>query len=319
MSKRDPVAELLEVKTRQGRRTWSLPGSSAIDDLARLWGALGEGASGLMDYFPIRLVTIIEVFSRRWLERLVDHGQPYLGNAATLERTGTKLDFAASVAIQGRRVSLGQLVAHGVSLNSLEQVAGYFSQVLGSDFFAAIHHTHDRFEVERLGAPKTPIIRDLQLMRRDLGRLFAARHILVHEMPDSRPYSVADVDTFLSAAAEFVRATEQTFQNCLTPDYPLTTLDMVGEAGRAYIEAKSQLQDVLGKIAPLVHDPRDRNLLGQSQEAWIKYADVQAELRACHLEGGSYQPLIRTREAARLTMGRIEDLRWWLDRDEGDI
>src|ERR1017187_5627690 len=129
MTKRDPVSEVLEVRSRSGSR------SVLIDSLTMLWRARPSFQFGLAsearpspvpsqprttpvrDFFPIRLVTLLEVFTRRWLERLIDHGAPYLANAAALVQSGSKFDFATAMAIQGKKVSIGQLVAHGVSMN----------------------------------------------------------------------------------------------------------------------------------------------------------------------------------------------------------
>ena len=317
---RDLVNELLEVKSREGgRRSASSAGVSAIDELKALWPSKVGRLTAVADFFPVRIVTILEVFTRRWLEKLIDHGPPYLEHAAVLIHGGAKFDYAATVAIQGKRVSLGQLVAHNVSLNDPGQIVTCFTKVLGSDFLKAIGQTHDRFAVERQGAPKVPIISNVDTMMATLARLFAARHILVHETPSVRPYEHADVDAFLAAAREFAHATEQTLYGRLFPDYPLTTLDMVEEAGRALYAAQQEQEDVLAKVKPLISDPLERDFLRRSQEAWTTYRDLQADLRACNLEGGSLQPWIRIQELTRLTTVRTEELRWWIDREEGDI
>jgi hypothetical protein len=310
---------VLEVKTREGHRaTWFPPGAAPIDELASLWRSRKEQLVSLADFFPTRLVTLIEVFTRRWLERLIDHGQPYLGNAADLERQGMKLDFATTMAIQGRRVSLGQLLAHGVSLNRLEQIAACFTQVLGEDLFDSIRDAYDRYKVERLGEPKIPIIPDLERMKSDLARLFTVRHIIVHETPSKPPYTVADVDDFLASAIQFARATEQTLQDRLYPGYPLTIRDADEEAARAHAAAKRDLEDVLAQVEGVVHG-FGKEALRESQEAWGEYAGRQSKLRACGLEGGRLQTGVRVREATRLIGVRIEELRWWLDREEGEI
>jgi uncharacterized protein YecT (DUF1311 family) len=319
MSKRDAVGEVLEVKSREGRGHEALPGSYPFDELNRLWTKDKEHLRRVTDFFPMRIVTLIEVFTRRWLEKLIDHGTPYLENAAALMQSGGKYDFAVAMAIQGERVSLGQLVAHSVSLNNLDQVAGCFTAVLGEDLFSAIEQTHDRFAVERQGAPKAPIIRNLAETRKNLARLFTVRHIVTHESPSAPPHSEAEIDAFLHAAREFARATEQTIYNRLDPSYPLTTFEMVDNATRANGAANAELASVLTKVEALLHNDRCRELLGRSQVAWCEYRNIQADLRAGHLEGGSYQPLARIRESTRLTVARVEELKWWLTRDEHEI
>lgn len=316
---RDLVNELLGMKSRQGRRSASSDGMYAIDELKALWSSNNGRLTALADFFPVRIVTILEVFTRRWIEKLVDHGPPYLEQAAALMQGGAKFDYAVTMAIQGKRVSLGQLAARNVSLNDPGQIVTSFTKVLGTDFLKAIEKAHDRFAVEREGAPMVPIISNVNNMMATLGRLFVARHIVVHERPGVKPYENADVDAFLTAAREFAHATEQTLYSRLYPDYPLTTMEMVDEAGRALHAAQREQEDILAKVKPLVSDPLDRDLLRRSQEAWIAYRDLHAQLRSCNLEGGSLQPWMQIQELTRLTAIRTEELRWWVDREEGDI
>ncbi|MGO9837344.1 MAG: hypothetical protein ACLP1X_24380 [Polyangiaceae bacterium] len=66
MLRRDPVNEVLEVKSRAGRRP-----SSFLDDLTRLWQTrreqfVSEQLVSVTDFFPIRIVTLVEVFTQRW-------------------------------------------------------------------------------------------------------------------------------------------------------------------------------------------------------------------------------------------------------------
>ena len=201
----------------------------------------------------------------------------------------------------------------------MQQLAGCLSTVIGTYLFDAVEHTYDRFQVERVGAPKVPIIADLTKTRASLALLFVVRHILVHEVPETSPYSDDDVDAFLTAASQFTRATDQALFNMLDPDYPLTTLDMNRAAGKEHEEAKSRLDDVLLQLAPIFKERGNQPLFDRAQAAWEAYSGLQAELLASNVEGGSLQPVVHIGEATRLVNARVDQLRWWLDREEGDV
>jgi uncharacterized protein YecT (DUF1311 family) len=307
------VAQLEELLNRQGRSTDIL---DKIEALRAQWSKLAVKEPPVSDFFPMRAVTLLEVFSKGWLATLIDHGSPFRENASKLE-LGGKIGFDLAVALEGKKFSVGWWIGNSVSLNQFEQYLGAFTKITGRDVAKALESTHDRTEVEVYGRPIAPIINDRSVVFAALKRLFEVRHILTHEVPALAVYGVPEVDVFLAAVSEFARATNQTFLTLLFGDYPIKALDMIYEAQGKREAVDAQLAALL---ADLQQRPEvDQAALRAAQSAWEQYSEAQATLRASVVAGGSYERLVYVKEMTRLAEVRRDELNWWVNREEGDI
>src|SRR5687768_7320997 len=108
-AKRSRADEILEKKARKPRDHFCI---MQLEDFQREWAEKYRGARTIGDLVPIRIVTILEVFSREWFAKLIDHGPPYLDHASEIFKANSiKIDFAVSCALQGKTISLGELLA----------------------------------------------------------------------------------------------------------------------------------------------------------------------------------------------------------------
>lgn len=306
MSKPDVLREIQEIKARGG-------GTASIDKLAELWSQQQSRHAPVADFFLIRMVTIIEVFTRRWLATLIDHGDPYLENASRLGDLKA-FNFNIVRALAGEKVTIGEVLSHTVSVNRIADVHGLLTTVLGDDLWSAIRSTYDRHAVELDGRPEQPIIRDETAMRSALAKLFEVRHILVHELPRESPYAQTDIAECLKATKEFTRAVEQTLTNRIYGNYPLTTLEMTEAANQQEIEAGDLLSDIASNIEQDLGEHPSAEFFRKSQVAWQTYCDAQAELHACMYRGGSLELLRDRQERASVILERAKRLRAWVDR-----
>lgn len=317
MTNRDRFSEIQEFKARLGWRS-GLELVSKIMELKNGWAHGSGELKAASDFVPIHAVTLLEVFTRLWITELIDFGPPYVDNAAALAKTtSVKFDYALALAVHGKKVSLGELLAHSVSINNLGQLASNLSAVIGTDLFQSIISVHDRVAVEIYQEDPKPIIGDIRVVKTALARLFEVRHILTHEVPAERPYTIGEIDDFLDAAISFMTACEERFTFLVHGDYPLTQLDMTTRAGQSLEDAEKELVDVYHQVEQLV----DSALLRRTQTAWEVYRDLQSELRSGinDPDSGSIAPMIHYDEMATITRERVKQLRWWLDREEGDL
>ena len=311
MAKRDQVTEIAELQARQGR---FVDIQAKVADLEELWRQPIQPP--VSDFFAMRVVTLLEVFGRQWIATFIDHGPPYVDKSKALVESGIKFDFDKVKGIHGKKISLGQLVAHSVSLNQFDQFVWCFSKLLDKDLLKAIERTHDRATVELYGQPPTPIISDASVMTRDLRRLFQVRHVLTHEYP-VRSATIEDISSFLRAASEFVRASEQTFATLLYGNYAFKAVDMASQATELKNDAEDELRATLAKVGELPFI--DADALRLSQDTWEEYRKNQAALRASIVQGGSLYGQSYVKELFRLARLRNDELRWWLDREDGEI
>jgi uncharacterized protein YecT (DUF1311 family) len=309
MVRRDRIAELVSIKQRAGRFR-RVPSVSDLTELEKVWDAQLKGISPSDELVPIRIVTILEVFARYWIEMLVDHGAPYVERAAKL-RIDFKFDYAIATSLQGGAVTLGQLLAHNVGLNRIEAFANVFDILLEDDFFAALSKTRDRWEMKQKGEDAPPIIGDVGTIRRNLARLFEVRHILVHEFPNKKPHRVEEVKEFLTAAMAFVHAADEELSYTLHGNQPITQMEMNFAAAERSDAAKKELEKLCAEIERV----SDSNTIRRVQERWQAFTDAEAAREAEGVGGGSMYPMVYSGAVEELTRARIEVLKDWLERE----
>lgn len=315
MASQHDSKRIIDWKSRRGRGGRNYRPSTELDSLLRAWNENSENLGAFRDFIPIRLVTIIEVFVRDAVREAVDRGPPYIDRAERLVK-GTKIDFLFAQNIQGKHISLGDIVAYSLSTNDITQILATF-ETLFPNFRTGICEVYDRVEVEIYGKPKRPIIGDIDQLVNYLAKLFTARHIATHELPVNAPYDLVDMPEFLRCAKEFIDATQEYLTNELDGHVPLTQTEMTEMAYDSLDKAERELEEVLTKVEEL--EGIDLNLLKMSQQKWNEFALADAEFEASTVAGGSMGPMIFAGSKESLVRIRIDDLRKWIEREEGEI
>jgi uncharacterized protein YecT (DUF1311 family) len=300
---RNRINEILDRRSREERMIPHYEGQA--NDVARGWQA-GEGPlREAPDFVPIRLVTIIEVFTRKWVENLIDAGEPYLERAAKLlGGTTAKLDFSVVRALAGKQITVGELISHTVSTNSLPGVAVTLNTLIDSDIFNKIDGLPDRWAVE-INSDHSPIIPDVKVMRNHLAKLFATRHILVHEIAADKPYQLTDIGDFISASQQFISAVDQFLHTLRYGKVPMQQQQMNDWARENAAAANNELLEKLS-ASSLKNSP----IFSAAQEAWETFRHEQSEFVGGYDEEwpGTLAPLLYAEEYEKLTRARIEEI-----------
>lgn len=286
-----------------------------IDDVHRNLKQIKSLGELVQDYVPMRLTTLVEVYIRSLVRDLVDEGAPYDERASKISKT-LKVDFLFALNLQGKKVSLGDLVAHEISLNDVTQILSVLEYLL-PDIRRQLATIHDREAVELRAEAKRPIISDVENLFSVLSRMFEVRHIVTHELPATPPYGISELEPFVIAARDFISALDWIVDCELFGGSPLTQADMNQSAFEEIKIAEAQLDATISRL--LDGELVDDVLLRDSQEAWKRYVEVDCKLRASVVTGGSMYPMVYATEQKRLVDRRIEDLRWWIEREEGDL
>jgi hypothetical protein len=84
MGARDRTAEILEVKQRESRSHGFV--SFELETLIRRWSKTNQSAESTPDFYLIRSVTYLEVFTRRQVAELIDHAKEYTDRAVDLAK-----------------------------------------------------------------------------------------------------------------------------------------------------------------------------------------------------------------------------------------
>ncbi len=319
MNTRDRAEQILEAKQRNLRGHAQL--SYDLENLRWRWSEGKEAAERTPDFYLIRAVTILEVFTRRNLTSLIDHAEEYTQRAVELSKH-FKMDFDLARHIQGRAITLGDIVAHSVPVNSFGQIIGHFEIVLEKQLRPLLAQAIDRWAVEIKGEQREPIIRDYDKLAERLTHLFELRHILCHELPSKPLYEDKEIDEFLDCAIQFTKALQEvlTFEQFgLTP---LTQTDMNIQARERLLETEEQMSTLLVQLrahvtqndyAAAVPPPGRRegtwvSCLDDTQEKWLLYRDAQCEFETYLNRGGTIRSMIWGGVAEKLTKARIAEL-----------
>lgn len=305
MAKRTNIDEILERKARQG------PGGSAQWKILELTGTWSRVVAirDVYNFIPMRLATIIEVYIRESVKEIVDTSPEYLDRAEALLRD-VRFDFLTAKTLHGQRVTMGDIVAHSVSVNSLENIISIYEKLLPG-YRNALPTVHERWIEDRDLPERSPIIKDIDRVLATVGRLLEVRHIVTHELPSSKPYSEQEINAHLALTDEFLKATDWYVIGALKGDIPRTQSTMNRTAGEALEAERAELQNVLEDLE--IRQNTKIGLLNASQEAWAVYAKADSELQASIVEGGSMQPMVWASAMAELIHARTVSLRKCLE------
>ncbi|MEO9824140.1 MAG: lysozyme inhibitor LprI family protein [Paracoccaceae bacterium] len=275
-----------------------------IDALQAEVDSVAALASPYVEFVPIRLVTTLEVFLRGVIAELVNGGQQYFERGGQLAK-GSKIDLTFAAHIDRRELTIGDFVAHAVSLNSIKAVVSSLDTLLDG-FAIKLKNAHPRWLEYKGDWPLPPIVEDYDVMMASLSRLFEVRHMLAHELPSVPVFDPAEASELTAAARVFIEATDWVVVEALHDAVPRTQLAMSTNAGDRLRGEEARLTEMLNEVASL--DGIDRGAFQALQTAWGKWADEQANLVAAQVEGGSMYPMVWASEKEALTQERIDQL-----------
>ena len=178
MNKQDELDKILSWKQRKGKIS-HLDIIYKVRELSKLWEASRNNLEEVSDFFVMRLVTFIEVFFRDMVREIVDRGPPYIDRAEKLAK-GTRIDFLFALSLHGRTISIGDIVAHSLPANRIEQIVSALNELI-PDYRKKLGDAHDRWAEEIEGEAPHPIISNTEKMFADLNELLEVRHIVTHE------------------------------------------------------------------------------------------------------------------------------------------
>jgi len=311
MAKRDLVAEIAAKKRREQQDTAGI--SRQFDMLRRQWVKAKAGDSVTDDYFLIRAVTLLEVFTRRWVAALIDHGDPFVERAGKL-MSDFKYDFGLVRRI-GNVITLGDVIGHGIAVNKYGQIMDIFQDLLAADVLSLLKtsvYVHRYLMDQLLYADSDErragavIVKDTDKMCKRLNRLFDLRHILCHEVPRNEVYDRREITGLLDAADQFAAAMNEVLYGMLFPNAPTTYPGMAAQVSAELEENERLLADVVSRLDGTLNRKALR-LLNKANKRWMEFRDAYAEYRSTGA-GQVTKEWLRLLTANRLTESHINEL-----------
>jgi uncharacterized protein YecT (DUF1311 family) len=315
MTKRTATDQIIAWKRRRGRSKIGAELLGRVDDLARAWNTHERQAEDFTDFVPMRLSTIMEVYVRETVRQAIDSDLKYADRTEPLAKN-FKLDFALLKSLHGKHVTFGDIIAHSIPISSLDHVISTY-ETLFPGFKKKLPESRECWTEDQDAQSLPPILSDTERALSVIGRIFEVRHIVTHEMPRERPYALEEIGEFLTSTRDFLSATDWILIGETKGDVPRTQMAMNMAAGENLDIVTREMEEVLAQVR--ARGEIDEKRLAASQATWETYADSEATLHASLVEGGSMYPLIWATSKAEVTRERVNRLRWWLEREEGDM
>ena len=303
---RDIIEEIAEIRQR---RRFGVATAELLIRLFALEHAFAKHDKAdeeLTRYFPVAIIACVEAYLRMAIQDLIDAGEPFLSNAERAAAT-LKLDFEVLRAVHGKAITVGELIAHSVSLSRLDHIDSTLSGLLGTGFLAGLRITTNRWANEVMGRPSAPILADPDAVFADVARTFELRHIICHEIASAYPIKSDEVERCFKSCLSFLRAADEFISEALQPGAPLTQTDMNIVAGDSLERARERLDAALAKLHSRL-DAEESAALDKSQSCWQAYCDAWARFAAGRATGGTIWPLIYAKTAEDAVQRRIEEV-----------
>ncbi|WDZ79052.1 hypothetical protein PWG15_26565 (plasmid) [Ensifer adhaerens] len=297
--------QIIEWKERHGKPRRGPDLVVQVAELAKTWEARSKNQPFIGDHVVVRLATILEVFVRSMVREMVDSSEEVFAERARFLVKDLKLDFIFADGVEKQKFSPGDIVAHAISLSSVDAIMKALTTLL-PEAREELRTAHRRWTEDQANFPLEPIIKDIDTTMRLLSRIFAARHILVHELSSHSPYSEDEVGEFCGAAAAFIEACDWITVKHIEGTLPFTQAQMTIDAVENLQAAEQEVADLLATIRQI--PDVDLRLLEESQAAWEEFCKRDSLFCSSFAEGGSLHPMLMAEWRQALAEQRAENL-----------
>lgn len=304
--KRDYVSEIHDRRLRIGTPNHIVLMFDRVRSLLEELERAAELSDELMRYFPIAMVACIETYTRSMVQELIDDGPPYSERMDAFENV--KLEMSTMKAIHGRRITLGELIAHLIPVKNLQDIKRAIGTLLDSDLVGVVRDARDKWKSRVEGRSDTPIVQDIGAVIRGVEWTFKLRHMYAHEFPARGSINRELITDSVRASATFLMAADEGIRNLRYPDMPLTQAEMNRYAAEELQKKDDNLKEWIADFAANLRDDHAA-MLGEAQDAWETVRDRTARLMAdLEAEGGSMWPMVYSRAAERITRHRLDEV-----------
>jgi uncharacterized protein YecT (DUF1311 family) len=267
------------------------------------------------DIYPVRAVSMLEVFTRAWASTMADHSVEFAQRAIPAIQN-FKPDYSLMLSITGKTITFGDIVGYTIPVSNLQHILSIFTTLCGKDVVPLLKTAVDRWETEVKGQPPLPIIADYDSMCASVAALFELRHKICHEAPRPGKLNSSAIGEMLQAAIALTDSLEEILAYEMWGKVPLTQSAMNEAAYRDYKNAEAQLESVLTKLlGQYKKHGRRVELLNASQRAWLQFIKLQADFVHDPVGGGTIGPMLRAGEMRTLTNERREHLEPYVDNE----
>jgi uncharacterized protein YecT (DUF1311 family) len=305
MAKRDYVFEIEEIRGRTGPHDWDngitklLFLATSVEKLQQEDEALG--------YYPVAAVAALETYFRWEIKALIDSGDIRYLNRLRVDDLPLKITHELIIAVHGKRITIGELVAHSVRLSDLDEIDGTMGKLLGVGFLDLVKDSRDP-ELRREHGENAPsVIRNAGETFKCVKRTFELRHIICHEAHLSIPVTLGEVKRLCSSCYEFARASRYAIAHHQNPNAPLT----LNEAYQASSERLKVLENEMNALEKQILSalpPTEQKWFEEMQRSWKAFVESEGNFIASQQMNGNRAELYKKSNSEGLCKARLNHL-----------
>lgn len=261
-------------------------------------------------YFIVASIAALETYFRWRIRTLIDSEDSKYVNNIRNDSLAPKLDHEIAIALHGRNLTIGELVAHSVRLSSFEKISKAMSDLLGTPFVELVKGARYDPRSRRPGDAAQPILSDPGRVIANVKRAFTLRHIICHEAYIHSSIELEEIKAVCVACYDFVQASHYGIHFLQNPNAPIT---LEGRLEVASVEEASlwkEVNTVADQFAARLSD-RERFAFKAMQESWRAYADMEAAFFAAGAMSGHRGVYDAINARIRLYRERIKELQRW--------
>ena len=274
-----------------------------------------KGGGAELGYFPVAAIAAVQSYFRAEIARLIDCGDARFINNIAVDELPLRIRPKLLVALHGRRVSVGELVAHVSRLSSLDAIGKTMTQLLGSDFLALVKDARDPWERRDLGDKALLVIQSADEAFGDVRRTFELRNMICHEAYLKQVVQSHEIKRICSSCYSFLRASYYAVQHYRDPRPPLTLEESIQVASERLQSLESEIRSVEERISTRL-PPWLQKSFAEMQESWRHFVERESYFD-CSQEMNMGRGALRQKQwIADASQTRLETLKRFADKLE---
>lgn len=194
-------------------------------------------------------------------------------------------------ALYGRDITLGNFIAHMISINNLEQIDTHISTLIGKKFLEEIKNHFSRWDVEVYKKTKIPMMDNPTKIYKDISKTFELRHIFAHETATNIEINIDLIKNLFESSVSFLNTASDYVNEFIFPNSPLTQTAMNIQSGEKLEKILSEIKILNSRYKNALNSQRAKEF-EKLEKSWNGFMETQARFEMNEYKGGSIMPTI---------------------------
>jgi hypothetical protein len=226
-----------------------------------------------------------------------------------------KLDFEIISAIQNKKLTIGEFVAHFLSYNNLEDINSNISLLTGKDFLKGLKTLNIPFSDNEVNF--SDIAGDVF---NSVKKTYEIRHIFCHEFAVNINIDADAIIKNFNNCKIFLECSNQYIWYLLNPEANFKTPETQTEMNQIAFERFEKYDKELKLLIKEIKENHkneikeffsfhDETLFDESIKKWEEYRHVYSDSKAAFVRGGSMHPVFYYGAMSYITEEKIESIK----------